>query len=291
MKGPFHSQAEPADASGTSRQECQEPREPDSDAHQEEGSAASPESPILIAPAQGQTNSVAISRREDTRETCEPLTDAHHEPVTGALPPSAQPITRDESSKDHDGSCAYNGTPSPGLLETLRSQMSAGFQRRNEQYAQEIFDKYKSPDSAGLSKESLAQVLSDLGICLSTDQVEELLYTQGLKSDSIDGEDRDDCISWSEFLMIISKPSKVEEWATTLPLAALLADCMPSTNDADPLRGLSELCLEDTQAISACFCEGLVKLLRYVHRSVLPVCACLSLVGDYITALCLFYQS
>jgi hypothetical protein len=56
--------------------------------------------------------------------------------------------------------------------------MHAGFQRCNEKFCQEIFDKHKSPDSPGLSKASLGQALSDLGVDLSADEVEELFYTQ-----------------------------------------------------------------------------------------------------------------
>ena len=199
-----------------------------------------------------------------------PRTHALQEPVAGALPSSTQPTAQnDESSSGRGGSCA----PSPDLLETLRSQMRAGFQRRNEQFVHEIFDKYKSSDSAGLSKESLAQALRDLGVCLSADEVHELFYTQDLNSDG--------WISWTEFLMVVSRPSKIEQWAATLPLAALLADCMPSMDDADPVRGISELRLPDFQAISACYNEGLIKLLRYVSLIIIfkfscaCACACL----------------
>jgi hypothetical protein len=259
-KGPSDGHPEPTDVSTPNPQECQElliMRKPEPEAHQEQVSSASPEGSVLIAPAQGQADSPAKSRRGDASETCKPHIHAHQEPVTGPLPSSTQPTTIHDRSSSHDGSCAPNGTPTPGLLlETLRSQMIAGFQRRNEQFLQEIFDKHKSPDSAGLSKESLAQALSDLGVCLSAEDVCELFYTQDLNSDG--------CISWSEFLMVISKPSRIEHWATALPLGALLADCMPSKNDEDPLRGLSNLLSADVEAISVCFSEGLVKLLRYV---------------------------
>jgi len=206
---------------------------------------------------QEQADPAATLRREDSPEVSEPATHAHQEQVTGALHSSTQPTTRDgESLSGRGGSCA----PSPDALETLRSQMRAGFQRRNEQFVHEIFDKYSSPDSAGLSKESLAQALRDLGVCLSADEVHEVFYTQDLNSDG--------WISWTEFLMVVSRPSKIEEWAATLPLAALLADCMPSMDDADPVRGISKLGLADMQAISACYNEGLIKLLRYVSQDV-----------------------
>jgi hypothetical protein len=169
---------------------------------------------------------------------------------------SPQARREEDSSSGHDGSCAPAGTSSPLVLETLRAQMHAGFQRRNEKFCQKIFDKHKSPDYDGLSRASLGQALSDLGVRLNADELEELFYTQDLNSDG--------WISWSEFLMVISRPSKIEEWATMLPLAALLVDCMPSRDEAELLRGLSKLHTADMQAISACFSEGLVQLLRCV---------------------------
>jgi hypothetical protein len=266
VKGPHsHGQAEPADASATRRQEGQEPRKPDCEAHHKE-EASPKKSSLLIAPAQGQSASAAASKRqEDVSEPTKPDTHPHQGlVVTGALPSAtAQPTTPpdDDRSSGHDGSCAAAGTPSPGVLETLRSQMHAGFQRRNVQFLQEIFNKHKSPasDSAGdgLSKASLGQALRDLGVSLSVDELEELFYTQDLNSDG--------WISWSEFLMVVERPSKIHEWASTLPLAPLLADCMPSKDEADPVRGLSKLQTEDMQAISACFSEGLLQLLRSVR--------------------------
>jgi hypothetical protein len=224
-----------------------------------------PESSLLIAPGQQQEGAAAAPRRGDTPEiskTSKASTHLHQEPGTGALPSSTtQPTTHhdDDSSSCHDGSCAPTGTASPGVLETLRSQMHAGFQRRNAQFVQEIFDKHASSDSPGLSKASLAQALSDLGVCLSAAEVDELFKTQDLKSDG--------CISLPEFLTVTSKPGKIEGWATTLPLAALLADCMPSKDEADPLRGISKLREADMQAISACYSEGLFQLLRCVTIS------------------------
>jgi hypothetical protein len=78
-----------------------------------------------------------------------------------------------------------------------------------------------------LSKESLAQALRDLGVCLSADEVHEVFYTHDLNSNC--------WISWTEFLKVVSIPSRIEQWAATLPLAALLANCMPSVDDADPV--------------------------------------------------------
>jgi hypothetical protein len=219
-----------------------------------------PESSLLIAPGQQQEGAAAASRRGDTPEISKTSTLLHQEPVTGALPSStAQPTTHDDSSSGHDGSCAPTGTASPIVLETLRSQMHAGFQRSNAQFVQETFNRHTSSDSPGLSKASLAQALSDLGVRLSAAEIDELFYTQDLNSNG--------WISLPEFLMVTSKPGKIESWATTLPLAALLANCMPSKDEVDPLLGISKLREADMQAILACYSEGLFQLLRCVMIS------------------------
>jgi hypothetical protein len=180
-----------------------------------------------------------------------------------------QPTT---PSGGHDGSCAAQQPEHlrrRSLLDELRLQMKAGFQRRDETFAKEIFDKHKSagesPDSGGLLKASLGQALSGLGITCASGDVDELFRTLDLNSDG--------WISWPEFRMIISKPNKIEQWATTLQLAAILADSMPSKDEADPLQAFSELGAADIHAISTCFREGLVQLLRCVC---LCVCVCVS---------------
>ena len=272
VKGPAHAQVGAAESTTTpDGRESQAPRKADSKPHQEEEEKVmadqSPEkSSLMPAPAQGQAVSAPTASQGDAQESSTPHTHAHQVPDTGASPSSStQPTAHDDSSSGHDGSCAATGTSSPDLLEKLRSQMRAGFQRRNEQFAQDVFNKHKSP--SGLSKASLGQALSDLGIkCASGSDVDELFYTLDVNSDG--------WISWSEFLMVLSKPSKIQQWASTLPLAPLLADCMPSKDDEDPVRALSELSLLDIQAVSACFSEGLVQLLRSVC---LCVCVCVTL--------------
>jgi hypothetical protein len=151
------------------------------------------------------------------------------------------------------------GTSSPDLLEKLRSQMDAGFQRRNEEFIKEVFNKHKSEPHAGLSKENLAALLRDLGVSLSDKEVEALFHTLDLNDDG--------WISLSELPAVVAKTSEnreIQQWATSLPLAEVLADCMPFKNEEDPVRALSQLQSAEIQTVAACLCEGLVKLLRCV---------------------------
>jgi hypothetical protein len=267
VKGPDQRQDQCAGSATTNLRESQEPCEPDIETHQEKESAASPESSRLPAPTEEQAGYIETANRQEVQKISHDYMHSHQVAVTGALPSSTQPTAHADSSSSHEGSCTAEGTFPPGLLDELRSQMDAGFQRRNEQFLQEVFNKHVSPGSAGLSKESLGQALIDLGMkCVSTSDVDELFYTLDLNSDG--------WISWSEFLAVTSKPSKIQEWASTLPLAELLADCMPSKDETDPMRSLSKIGAADMRAISACFSEGLIKLLRYVTNLSVPRCKC-----------------
>ncbi len=206
VEDPAHSQAGAAERPITpGGRESHETRKADSKPQQEEEEKVitdqSPEkSSLMTAPAQGHAVSAPTASQGDAHESSMPHMHAQV-PDEVALPSSpTQPTAHADSLSSHEGSCKAAGTPSPALLEELRSQMRAGFQRRNEQFAQEVVNKHKNPGSAGLSKESLGQALSDLGMkCVSTSNVDELFCTLDVNSDG--------WISWSEFLMVLSKPS------------------------------------------------------------------------------------
>jgi hypothetical protein len=144
VKGPSHGQTEAAEVTLTRGQKSKEPRKPDSEAHEQEVSPELPQRSLVIPAATGQAASAATSHRGDTEEICKPDTHPHQIPVTGALTSST---SRGKSLSCQDGSCEPIGTPSPSLLEMLRSQMDAGFQRRNTQFVQEVFNKYKTSSS------------------------------------------------------------------------------------------------------------------------------------------------
>ncbi len=79
-----------------------------------------------------------------------------------------------------------------------------------------------------------------------------------------------------ELPAVVAKTSEnreIQKWATSLPLAELLADCMPSKNEEDPMRALSRLHSAEIHTVAACFSEGLVELLRCV-RVCVCVCVC-----------------
>jgi hypothetical protein len=163
---------------------------------------------------------------------------------------SAQQQTHD----DRDADEALPKDSYDALFETLCSQMDIGFKRRTEAFAQEIFDKFKSPRHIGIVKAKLLAALKELGIHARPEDEDELFYTHDMDSDN--------CINLAEFRLILNQSDRVEQWASILPLAQVLADCMPSRNEEDPLQAISRLSRSEIQVITRCYSQGLAKLLE-----------------------------
>jgi hypothetical protein len=157
-----------------------------------------------------------------------------------------------ESSKT--GSCPPVQQPTLSeVSDIIRTQIEAGFRRRREAFVREVFDKRRSPDVDGISRENLVPALKDIGINVSASEADELFYTQDMNCDG--------SIDRAEFLLMSKRLGKLEEWTSTLPLSQLLADCMPATDEADPVRVVSNLAKAHIRAIANCFSEGLVVIL------------------------------
>ncbi len=123
----------------------------------------------------------------------------------------------------------------------------------------EVFEKHKSPGARGIPESNLSSALRDLGTYTDADGIKELSDTYDLNSDGL--------FDLAEFAQVLTRPSKVEQWAISLPLAQLLADCMLSREnnqvspDVDPLRALSSLSSNDIEVSTQYFHEGLSRLL------------------------------
>jgi hypothetical protein len=143
---------------------------------------------------------------------------------------------------------------SSALLDTLRAQMDAGFNRRSEPFVRRIFEQHKDSGSPGILIHNLVSALADLGIYIDGSESEKIFKAHDLNENG--------CIDLSEFAAIAETARGVECWASTLPLAQLLADCLPMKNMADPVRAVSRLCETDIQVIATCFGEGVRRMLR-----------------------------
>jgi hypothetical protein len=141
------------------------------------------------------------------------------------------------------------------LLDMLRAQMNAGFNRRSEQFVRQTFERHKALDLHGIPINNLTSALADLGIAISSSECEELFKAHDLSESGY--------VDYSEFAAMVDRIHGAdEEWASTLPLAQLLADCMPIRKEADPVQAVSRLCDTDLETIVTCFGEGLKRMLH-----------------------------
>ncbi len=152
------------------------------------------------------------------------------------------------------------GTPEEDLHSRISSQIEAGFRRRDAEHVSEVFERYKSPGTCGVPASNLVSALQELGIYTDADGVTELLDTHDLNSDGV--------FDSAEFKQILARPSQMELWAISLPLAQILADCMPprvsnknTAEDQDALRALSNLSTDEIDVSTECFRQGLKRLL------------------------------
>jgi hypothetical protein len=199
------------------------------------------------------------ARREDKDEQVKGIRDAvkkakpqpqDHQDAANTCPEQTPPqaqTSKPGSSYVHGFDFTKTASVSD-VLKSLRAQMDTGFNRRSEAFLQAIFDKHKTPGGTnqGLSQRGLMSALADAGIHISAGEAEELHRTQDLNGNR--------CIDHSEFLSIVStRVGGVAHWASTLPLAELLADCMPIQNEADPVRAVSKLSEIAVKNIVACY--------------------------------------
>jgi hypothetical protein len=194
----------------------------------------------------GKQEAAAASGEKQDSSSCRDDVDGRHDET------QASAAGRDKT-----------GASQPGLADlgkVLRAQMEAGFRRRKEAFVREIFNKHSAGEgeAAGISQQRLAAALQDLGINVSASDAKELFYMQDINKDGL--------ISWPEFLHMSKTASTLGEWASNLPLAELLADCIPPAAmfpgaQDNSVRAVSCLTADHIQVIATCFGEGVAVLL------------------------------
>jgi Ca2+-binding EF-hand superfamily protein len=142
------------------------------------------------------------------------------------------------------------------LLTNIRLQVDAGFKRRNKGAIKAIFDLHKDSGTELLTPVSLRLALIDLDVHVSEAEVTQFIQTMDLNNDG--------GLDFQEFLNVIDKPTPVELWARSLPLAELIASAMPRNGgeNKDSLRCLSRITPAELEASCMVLVEGLKKLLE-----------------------------
>ncbi len=98
--------------------------------------------------------------------------------------------------------------------------------------------------------------LTDLDIDLGvkdSDEIHEFFHTMDVNDDN--------GLDLEEFRRAVKEPTRVERWASTLPLSQLLASCIPQQDGIDTLRVASFLSKEDIDKVCELFVEGMKNVL------------------------------
>mmetsp|Transcript_34092 Transcript_34092/g.71581 ORF Transcript_34092/g.71581 Transcript_34092/m.71581 type:complete len:178 (+) Transcript_34092:241-774(+) len=100
-----------------------------------------------------------------------------------------------------------------------------------------------------MTLDTVHNALRELGIHLTAEEA--------AVSFEISDTDENQGLDLHEFMKAIKYPSKVEQWANTLPLNRLLAHCLSFNDSDDPLREVSRLSSNELRASTNAFCESL----------------------------------
>ena len=106
-----------------------------------------------------------------------------------------------------------------------------------------------------LLRPSLAPALKDCGLELSEEEI-ELVFKQADLND-------DQGLDLDEFRTAVKFPTKLQQWADTLPLSQLLAHCLAakSRNKQDPVKDIAGLSATDLADTIDLFCRCVRRIL------------------------------
>jgi hypothetical protein len=139
------------------------------------------------------------------------------------------------------------------LLRRIQAQVSFLFNLRDQSYISKLFNKHANSATNLITADSVRNVMRDIGVQLTTDEAAVLFET--FDTDENGG------LDLQEFTKAIKHPSKVEQWADTLPLSKLLARCLSFKESDDPLREVSRLSSDELRTSTKAFTEGLQAIL------------------------------
>ena len=134
----------------------------------------------------------------------------------------------------------------------IKWQIKTGFQRRDRKQVERVFNTVC--DKRGclkLRKEDFVSELEVLGAFVES-------YKSQCESES---QSNDSTIGLEEFVTAVQAPRPMEQWTRSLPLAELLADCLPRCDKGDLLEEVSKLSTEELLVAAEAFKEELIEIL------------------------------
>jgi hypothetical protein len=126
------------------------------------------------------------------------------------------------------------------------------------------FHKFADKSTTRVPSASFPLALQELDIQMPPDELQQLFKEADI--------DQDGGLDLEEFRWVIARPTELEQWCSTLPLAKLLGCCLddtladaatasPHAALADPVRRVCSLSPQDLDRVSKDFCEGARRLL------------------------------
>ena len=152
------------------------------------------------------------------------------------------------------------GDSTKTTIQTLKDQVHLGFLRRNPLCVKVVFDRHCDMNSAAITAGRLNSAFAELGLDIGTERTNELL--EEFDSDLSGGG-----LNLEGFQHLLSKSTRLNEWAKGLPLYDLLADAIPRKRGQDPLRVVSELSFEEILMTCQALQEGLIRVLQEASAS------------------------
>ena len=135
-----------------------------------------------------------------------------------------------------------------------------------------IFENYADAKSSKITENRFMTALKDLNLASEQDSLD---LPQLFREADID---EDGTLDMNEFSRFLNRPSKLEQWSNTLPLAKLLSFCLLAADESasaapDPLRIICGLNQQALDTVVDGFSTGLKRLL---HEGVKQLKVCYS---------------
>ena len=154
-------------------------------------------------------------------------------------------------------------TVSRPILDVLKEQVDAGFRRRDEKFIEEVFKKYSTINRATsishIEKKDLIMALKEFDAF--PDVTQEDLCKEDNLFRRLD-RNQDGILAFDEFVLAVKASMPLDEWASSLPLAQILADAMPRKAGKDRLREVALLTEAEIESIANGFAYGVKRLLN-----------------------------
>ena len=142
------------------------------------------------------------------------------------------------------------------MADNLITAVHHFLDRQEDSLYRNVFDRFKEMPSGTMKTDGLHQALHLLGVPVVRKRAEDLLVAMDLDENGV--------LDYEEFKRAVAQPlTQLEQWASMLPLAGLLASSLPiSSGQGDqPLRDLSRLSEDQIGAAVEAFRGGLTRLL------------------------------